>query len=180
MQHEIGFDQDAGAARDHPPEWPSRFFRPTQFLRYSLQSLLNLVFRSGFIRVDRRRKRSQRHPRIEDRGPRIEDRVNFRSSIFDPRPSILGPRSSVFGLRSSIFDLRPSTLVPHTHHRDSPFVTVTSLTTGRHLWALVRGTCSTNSILTSRPGRLAVTMFSICRRLSSPKPFFGAIMNWTE
>src|SRR6266540_1365274 len=102
----------------------------------------------------------------EDRGSRIEDRVNSHSSIF-------GPRSSIFDLRSLILD-------PRSHHRDSPFVTGASLTTGRHLLALVRGTCSTSSILTSRPGRLAVTMFSICRRLSSPNPFFGAIMNWTE
>src|SRR5215475_14144511 len=166
MQHQVRLDQNPGAARDHLPEWPSFFFRPQHFFRYSPQSLLDLVSRSGFIRVGRGGKRGQRHTRIEDRGSRIENRVNSKSSIFGPR--------------SSIFDLRSTVINPRSDHRDSSFVTITSLTTGRHLCALVRGTCSTSSIFTSRPGRLAFTMFSICRRLFSPKPFFGAIMSWTE
>src|SRR5262249_19668465 len=148
MQHEVGFDQDPGAARDHPSERPSFCFRPSQFIRHSLQSSADLASRSGLIHVGRGGKRCQRHTRIEDRGSRIEDRVNSQ-------PSNFGPRSTNFDLRSSILDPRFSILDPH---RDSPFTTITSLTTGRHLLALVRGTCSTNSIFTSRPGRLAVTM----------------------
>src|SRR5215475_12202901 len=166
MKDEVGFDQNPRAARDHPSERPSLFFRPPQLFRHSPHSLSDLVSRSGLIRVSRGGKRCQRHTRVEDRGSRIEDRVNCRSSVFVARSSILDPRSSI--------------LNPRSRHRDSPFVSITSLTTGRHLLALVRGTCSTSSILTSRPGRLAVTMFSICRRLSSPNPFFGAIMKWTE
>src|SRR5262249_15615539 len=66
------------------------------------------------------------------------------------------------------------------YHRGSPFEIATSLTTGRHLLALVRGTRSTISIFKSRPGRLAVTMDSICRRFSSPKPSLGTSIRWTE
>src|SRR5262245_51637928 len=65
-------------------------------------------------------------------------------------------------------------------HCPAPFFKVTWLTTGRHLLAIVRGTCSTNSICRSRPGRLAVTVDSIFRRLSSPNPFLGTIMSRTE
>src|SRR5215510_2561089 len=110
-------------------------------------------------------------------GSRLPERTHPCRPAPEARSAPLADRGS---RQFPILDLQSSILNPRPHHRDSPFVTRTSLTTGRHLLAFVRGTCSTSSIFTSRPGRLAFTMFSICRRLFSPKPFFGAIMSWTE
>src|ERR1043166_5176812 len=105
----------------------------------------------------------------------------FRSDSLD---STSNRRAVFFGVRTRR-DFRErergfEVVVEIRAHTNASESTLTSLTTGRHLFDFVRTTDSFNSISICKPGRFAVNVSRTVRKLSSLKPGCGTSCNSTE